>query len=300
MDSIGLRALLNVDDPSTFLDDVWPDESFVARGPIERLAGLVDHEFAALCKMRKRMTLACFRTLPGEDVSIRVSDGQERYLYDAGFTLYFIGLRDEHLDRWVSVLEEELGVVRGSTVMSAFASRRGRGLPTHYDHNDNFVVQARGTKRWRLAKNDHVRNPTVGYTLGEKPRPMQIAEAPNGFPGELREHRIVDLDPGAVMFMPRGTWHDTETIEDSSLHFNFECRLATWKDVVEYVLLHTTALHGAGLREPLARGLLDQRRIPIRGRPVEELRAVCDALEAGDVTVEREALHRFIAQRRGG
>ena len=61
--------------------------------------------------------------------------------------------------------------------ISAFASKRGHGLKAHYDQNDNFVCQARGSKRWRIAKNVHVVNPTVGYTVGEKPTPPNVAEA---------------------------------------------------------------------------------------------------------------------------
>ncbi len=297
---VGLAALLNVSDTRDFVENVWPDGSYVTRGPVDRLSGLVDYEFSELVKMKKQMTLACFKNKLGEDVSIKIHEGQEKALYDAGFTIYFRGLRSDGLDRWGASLDEELGTVRGGTLMSAFASRRGRGLPMHYDHQDNFVVQARGAKRWRLAKNTHVKNPTDGYTLGEAPRPKNVAEAPNGFPTEIPPHDTIVLEPGAVLFMPRGMWHDTETVDDESLHFNFECALPTWKDVVEYALLQTTALHGEPLREAIPRSLWFDKRIAVGADLREHLLAVCDAIASGEMKFDRDALHRFVARRRTG
>jgi ribosomal protein L16 Arg81 hydroxylase len=299
MTAPGLATLFNLSDPATFLEEYWPHRQLIARGPVERLAGLVDYDFGTLVAMKKRYTRAFFRTVTGGSFSMIINDGQERALYDAGTTIYFHSLRSPAIDAWVEALDRELGLVRGATRVSAFASRQGLGLKPHYDQNDNFVCQAQGVKRWRIAPNTHVKNPTVGYTVGDKPTAAQAAEAPNGFPTEIpTPFETIETTPGTVMFLPRGVWHDTETVEAASLHFNVQCGMATWKDVLEFLFLGTTVLHLDELREPVQQLLESKRDASLEEHLRGKLELLVRKIAEGDLHVDREALHRFIAQRR--
>lgn len=296
----GLRTLFDVEDAHDFLTNYWPDRFFLARGPVERLGGLVDYDFEALAAMRKGYTRAFGRDPRGAETGIYVEAGQERVLYDAGFTLYFHHLAAPGVAAWAAALDAELGLVRGYTRVSAFASRRGAGLKPHYDQNDNFVCQARGAKRWRVAPNEHVRHPTLGYSIGAKPHPVHGVEAANGFPSALPEpHRRVELGPGAVMFVPRGMWHDTETVDDESLHFNVQSGLPTWRDALEYVFTRTSLLHAEELRAPILR-LFDGEapRADFEAELKEKLRGVAAALEGSRIALSREAFHAYLAARR--
>jgi ribosomal protein L16 Arg81 hydroxylase len=296
----GLSTLFNLSDPKTFTEGYWPDKMFVARGSVNRLAGLVDFDLPALIAMPKRYTRAFFRTIEGASSSIIVTEGNERALYDAGFTLYFHSLKGPPLERWMQALDRELGLVRGATRVSAFASRRGLGLKPHFDMNDNFVCQAQGVKRWRIAPNTHVKNPTVGYTVGDRPNPKQVAEAPEGFPTDLpTPFDTVELDPGTVMFMPRGMWHDTETVDTASLHFNVQSGLATWKDVLEFVFLGTTVLHDEALRAPVQALFKPGREHELEEQLATTLKTLVEQICEGDLTIDRDALFEFIATRRG-
>jgi 50S ribosomal protein L16 3-hydroxylase len=295
----GLRALLDTDRVDEILKN-YPDEPFIVRGPVERLAGLVDYELEELAKMKRNFTKAFFRTVDGTPSSIPVSAGQERQLYDAGFTIYFHSLRAPKIDEWLRAIDEELGLVPGATRVSAFASRRGLGLRPHYDPNDNFVCQARGIKRWRVAPNTHVKYPTVGYTAGATMGPKHRAEAPGGLPAELPDdHTTIEMRPGMVCFMPRGIWHDTETLEEASLHFNIQSGLATWKDAVEYALQEATALHAEELRCPV-RELFDGGVLradvaaEIKAKLHRTIERICD----GSLRFDKEGFERFVAKRR--
>ena len=300
MSKPGLRALFNLDDPKKFLETSWPDKMFTAKGPVERLAGLIDHDFDTLVKMKKHHTKAFFRTLDGASTSITVTPGQERQLYEAGFTIYFHNITAPPLAQWVDALDEELGLVHGVTRVSAFASRRGAGLLPHYDMNDNFVCQARGTKRWRIWPNTHVTNPTAGYTIGNKLLPVHQVEAPNGMPKEMTPNpEVVELTPGMVVFMPRGMWHDTQTVEQESLHFNIQSGLAMWKDAIEYVLTRTSLLHHEELREPIMRMFDGEKlRAGVSDELKEKLRAVVEAVCESDIEINRPAFHKFVMSRR--
>ena len=181
----GLKALFGPDGAEKFLTGYWPNKPFVVHGDAARLAGLTTYDFDGLVGLKKFATRAMFRTLTGASTAMSLWPGQERTLYDAGFTIYFHKLLSPALEAWIGALNHDLGLVEGVTRISAFASRRGAGLSPHYDSNDNFVCQARGVKRWRVAANTHVRYPTVGYALGSPVEAIHYAEAPNGFPAEM-------------------------------------------------------------------------------------------------------------------
>jgi len=300
MSTPGLCTLLNLSSPSSFLQSCWPDHFYLTRGPVERLAGLVDYDLDQIIAMEKDHTRANFRTLDGQSRSIPVQPGQEKGLYEAGFTLYFHSLKSPRMSEWVAALDEDLGLVPGATRVSAFASRRGAGLKAHYDANVNFICQSEGLKRWRIAPNTHVRNPTVGFAVGNAPSPEQTAEAPNGFPTELPSpFETVDMEPGTVMFVPRGMWHTTETVAGASFHFNLQCGVPTWKDILEFLLLGTTVLQEESLREA-ALGLLGDhtRDAEFTACLKTKLQTVADLVCVGEIKIDRNALYRYVARRR--
>jgi 50S ribosomal protein L16 3-hydroxylase len=296
-----VAALLGLDDPRDFLDGAWPERTFLAHGPIARLRGLVDYELDDLLRMKKSFTKAFVHTHDSARPALHLSPGQERALYDAGHTIYFHGLRAPGLDAWVDALEEELGLVRGATTVSAFALRRGPGLRTHYDRTENFVCQAQGTKRWRVAPNDHVRYPSVGHFAGAPLTPTLTIEAPNGLPASLPEpHETIDLEPGSVLFVPRGVWHDTEALEEPSLHFAIQTELPSWKDVALYALETCPASLREELRAPVLGLFRGEALAPERaGQLQERLALFVNELTASGIAIDRSGFDRWAARRRG-
>ena len=295
----GLATLFDLPSARPFLQG-WPDQPFMGIGPVERLAGLCDYGFDELIAMKRKFAKAFFHTMDGGSAGIVIPPGEERAHYDLGHTVYFHSLRSPGMDAWISAIDAELGLVHGVTRVSAFASRRGAGLKPHYDQNDNFVCQARGTKRWRIAPNEHVRHPTTGHTVGAVPTRRASLEAPRGFPpGMPSPFYEVEMEPGSVVFMPRGTWHDTVTLERESLHFNIQTGLATWKDAVEFVIARTPALHAESLRAPVLELFEGEGFRPGFEQELrDKLAALVDALREGDLGLDREAFTRFVARRR--
>ena len=85
---------------------------------------------------------------------------------------------------------------------SAFWSRGGMKAPVHHDDHDLIVVQLRGTKRWYVSSGPSELHNTWANIPGRPP--------------ELGPHEVIDLRPGDVLYLPRGTPHtvdsDTESI----------------------------------------------------------------------------------------
>jgi ribosomal protein L16 Arg81 hydroxylase len=92
------------------------------------------------------------------------------------------------------------------------------------------VVQLRGRKVWRFARNEHVRFPPVNYLEGE-PVPEELKPFVTRPMKAPKKVQSVTLKPGSVLYLPRGWWHATETLEDS-LHLDLLTAVPTWADVV--------------------------------------------------------------------
>jgi hypothetical protein len=74
---------------------------------------------------------------------------------------------------------------------SAFWSRSGMRAPVHYDEHDLIVVQLRGAKRWYISSG-----------------PSELHNRWKGIPGkapELGPHKTIDVVPGHLLYLPRGT-----------------------------------------------------------------------------------------------
>jgi hypothetical protein len=296
-----VATLLNLDSPGEFLSNPdWADVVHVVRGPPERLAGLCDYGFGDLVEMDAELRRAVFLDRDGNARSIDLGRGQELAAYEAGSTIYFHGLKNPIMKRWTDALDEELGLVSGLTRVSAFASLPGPGIGFHYDSNDNFVCQGYGSKRWRIAPNTHVRYPLFGYGSGTPITRHHRIEAPRGLPYEMPANaRTIEMRPGMVMFVPRGTWHEVESMTEASLHFNVQAGLPTWGDLIDFLASRTSIHVAAELRGPII-GMFQAGRFrgAVWSGLVHKLEGLLNAARKAEVEVQRDEFCRYVALRR--
>ncbi|MGW6216357.1 JmjC domain-containing protein [Streptomyces sp. NPDC055109] len=107
--------------------------------------------------------------------------------------------------------------------VAAFMTPGGySGIPAHQDTTENFVIQIEGTKRWKVwetRKSNH----QIGEHVQE--------------PGH-HEEPIVDvtLQPGDVLYIPRGTPHAAVAENETSLHVSIILHPRTWGDILTGVI----------------------------------------------------------------
>lgn len=100
-----------------------------------------------------------------------------------------------------------------------------KGVKPHYDTQDGFLIQIDGSKKWKVYKPVHQFPPVEGsYTSLER----------NQLSKPILE---TTLEPGDVMYIPRGFPHEGESCGGSpSLHITVEILVRTWFDFISDAL----------------------------------------------------------------
>ena len=207
-----------------------------------------------------------------------------------GATLYFVNVP---LPALTNALADFLGAPRQKVLASLFFTPAGGGAVPHFDKNENFTIQLTGAKRWQVGETPMVPATPESYTLGSTV--ILPALAPLLATAQRPPERTVDLTPGTLLYVPRGTVHHTGAGEPSwSLNLSYSPSMwldLLWVGLQERLIasprwrgMVTGALTGA---DPAAR---DANRLP---ELLAELR------EALDDPGAAEALTRTFLSRLG-
>lgn len=111
-----------------------------------------------------------------------------------------------------------------------------QGLPVHFDTMDTIVMQIEGRKRWRMY-------------APELELPLQLLQRSDKKKYDLGSPVLdVELEPGDMLYLPRGTFHEPTTGADAfSLHVTLGLIPLRWNAVLERALLNA-ALESVELR----------------------------------------------------
>jgi 50S ribosomal protein L16 3-hydroxylase len=180
-----------------------------------------------------------------EASSITASPHDARKLFASG-----MGLRFDDVQRYVRELAPWLDAIRADLGLSSLTQQRclvyatpaGTGTAPHFDQNVNFVLQLHGTKTWWLAPNTHVVRPMTRHTIGQLVDPELQSYARLPMPEALPADRTeLVLEPGSLLYVPRGTWHSTHAAGDA-MSLNFTFSPPTWIDLLTTALRSRLAL----------------------------------------------------------
>ena len=149
----------------------------------------------------------------------------------------------------------DAGPLAGRGEVEMFCARKGHVTAWHSDFQENFTVQLRGRKRWRLAQRREA-HPLRGETphfaddsvlwdqaksraLGET---LQSRKRPRAAPG-VEE---VILDAGDVLYFPAGVFHEVESLDDDNISLNISLMAPTTAEVICSALRHRLLRTDAG------------------------------------------------------
>jgi ribosomal protein L16 Arg81 hydroxylase len=156
---------------------------------------------------------------------VPVDAGNAAQFFALGATLYFLNVPLERLTGGVAAF---LGAPRQRIIASIFLTPACGGAACHFDMHENFTVQLTGAKRWHVGAAPSVATPTEGYILGQR---LPLSMAGTG-PVKDETPNTVDLHPGSLLYVPRGTLHRTEAgVESWSLNLSYYRTM--WLDILQ-------------------------------------------------------------------
>jgi hypothetical protein len=101
--------------------------------------------------------------------------------------------------------------------------RGAQGFNVHHDGHEVFVLQVEGTKHWRFY------GPARELPLADEDGPVSR----KGLGPPTQE---VSVQPGDLLYMPRGHVHEAFTSEGLSMHLTVGVRVHRWVDVLRLAL----------------------------------------------------------------
>jgi ribosomal protein L16 Arg81 hydroxylase len=231
--------LLHPVSKDTFLDRFWGQRPFVVKrgrvGHFDRVISVddVDDLLSSTAFHGNEIRIAKDGTLVQPE-QITEDNVVKRDVvwshFDKGATIVFEHLNRKHagLLRLTSACEEEIRLpFRANAYLTPSTSR---GFSLHYDTHDVVVLQVSGSKDWQIYDN-----------------PMPLPHEEQSFTPVWREKaRLlaeVRLEPGDVLYLPRGFIHGASANSETSFHVTIGIRSVTLHDAYSTALKRMLLSH---------------------------------------------------------
>jgi Cupin-like domain len=119
---------------------------------------------------------------------------------------------------------------RSLNAANLWISHRGVFTQSHFDELENFNIALEGHKRFVLAPPGsweyYPRSLLRGF--GDKSQAFDFDDVdPQRFPrlvSKLGERRELILEPGQMLYLPLGWWHQAESLDEMNINMNFWLR----------------------------------------------------------------------------
>jgi len=162
-----------------------------------------------------------------------------------------------------NILEERLS---GKVQSNLYCSwKQHQAFPVHMDSHDVFALHVEGQKVWRIYKgkiDEPINHPMFNEINAQNTRDHA---------GDVLEEIV--LNPGDVLYIPRGVFHDALASSEGCIHLSFGVTHIIGYDVL-------SLLFNKALSDPLFR-----RNMPMASRPEAEKRSWLKELSAKALSI---------------
>lgn len=241
--SKGLKALLPTISLHKFLQSYFLRKHFHYHGSLRRLPQIArlkslqskENFFSALkdsgtSELEGR---GWFHNSKGAFSQIRIVPIEAEALYHSnGFLIALDGIEGvaKPVADLMKGIAEDLRTPMKGASCSAFAAPRRQKSPLRFEEREVFFLQLVGESRWKVAPNLHITHPPSPHVSGpinSELRPL-VKKLPNSLP---KKNKLIILKPGSVLYLPRGYWHEYESLHDS-LYLALTFPSITWLDYI--------------------------------------------------------------------
>ncbi len=135
----------------------------------------------------------------------------------------------DHLSRGLTAFSKAMEAALGGKVQGNLycSSKRRQGFAAHFDTHDVYAVHVEGTKTWHIYEGratDPIAHPmfkTLGREHHEKTKGKLLMD--------------VKMEPGDLLYLPRGQYHDALADEGGAVHIAFGLTYPIGIDVMSYL-----------------------------------------------------------------
>ena len=223
--ALDLAQLIDPIDPREFKRDYWEHSPLIIRRRepsfYHGLLTLADVD-AVLSSPVRAPHLRVLRE--GAEINVdspsQVASAEavyEQFRNGCTIALHFL---HERIPTLAQLCRSLAGELSAACQVNAYLTPPGeKGLATHYDTHDVFILQIAGTKHWRLFE-ETVHLPLEGQRMRPRTEPQTDPTAE------------FDLLAGDALHLPRGFAHDAAAVDSISLHLTVGVRPVTWAFVI--------------------------------------------------------------------
>jgi hypothetical protein len=229
-----------VGDPRPFVEEHWGRSPHLHRGNPTEIAGLLDLGDVDHLVTETLLRMPGFRLVrDGEPLdpstytaTVRIGGRPlERTVrpdlvlaaFDGGATIVLQALHRQSGPVARFCRDLELALTHPAQANAYVTPPTSRGFDVHHDTHDVFVVQTHGRKAWRVYR-----------PLVELAGPDQPWSEALGDPGPPVLE--AELQPGDVLYIPRGFLHDAEARREVSIHVTVGITALTWVEAWRRVM----------------------------------------------------------------
>ncbi len=237
-----IDLLLGDFDREEFFGDYWEKRSFfMHHNDPGRFSHLLDRErFMKHVVFHCRHLRANFFDLKNWSTEVEIEPTQAPKIFESGMT---VGASMLHTD---GVLKAFLDSFRAdvysaaSPHFNAYYSPDKKGYTAHFDTHPVWLMQVEGRKHWRIGREPVVRNPQFNIVFPPDREILRLPWITIARPDLEDEQKFVSvmLEPGDVIYMPPGTWHQARA-EGYSLALTLAQSRVTAFDLLVTVLQHS-------------------------------------------------------------
>ncbi len=218
----------------------------------------------------------------GAEIADQIADDKVLAEFAAGATIVLQGLHRTWgpIQDFSATLTAELG--HPVQVNAYVTPPMSQALDPHYDVHDVFLIQFAGRKHWRIHE------PTLVSPLRQQPWKKEQTEVLD----RSRETPVLDivLEPGDVLYLPRGYIHAATSLDEISGHLTFGVHPVTRFALAEQIFATLTG--DASLRASLPAGLDLAEETALDEELSVTIAAMRDALDRIDRGVVARGMRR--------
>jgi len=230
-----LEALLHPMELEIFFDQYWNEKALFLPGCPGKFSGLFDRVAFDLGLQHCVDLKVGYTDDKGWPAHFNIRPEQVEEMLRSGKTVCASGIDsgDPKLTAFLKRISEHFAVF-GRLFFNSYLSPDNAGFGLHLDHHPVMILQIEGRKRWWYSREPGLREVLTNVSFPHDRNVLKLPWVTVTRPDEASLSEVI-LNPGDILYMPKGTWHRAQAI-GGSLGLTLAMESASPLELIQYAL----------------------------------------------------------------